>query len=319
MTSVGETLRRERLKQKLDLDSISSQLKIAPRLLEAIEGDHYEQLPGAVFAKAFVRQYARLLSLDEEALAAEMQRNIQPEPPQISEKPKPSVSPVGVEKIEEWRTVGDRGFKVSGPLSAAALMVVVIMICSGVYAWTQRPRKTSPPPRTSAAAAPASQPAQAAPPPVTTPAIVAPPVSQVTPPVVQSGPVTGLGSDAPAAMASAPAAAAPVAKPAPATPPAPRPRGPVHIEIEAQETVWILVRTDGKYDFSGTMEANTSRTVDAERDIVLRLGNAGGVTISLNGKPIGPAGPKGQVRTIQLTSGGFQMVSPNPAAGPDRL
>jgi hypothetical protein len=85
--------------------------------------------------------------------------------------------------------------------------------------------------------------------------------------------------------------------------------------------VWVLVRTDGKYDYSGTMEAHTRRTVDAEKDVVLRLGNAGGVSISLNGKPIGPAGPKGQVRTLQLTSGGFQIVSaiPAAAAAADRL
>ena len=81
-----------------------------------------------------------------------------------------------------------------------------------------------------------------------------------------------------------------------------------------------MVRADGKYNFSGTMEPHTSRTVDADKDVILRLGNAGGVNISLNGKPIGPAGPKGQVRTLQLTSGGFQIVSATPAAAAaDRL
>ena len=74
-----------------------------------------------------------------------------------------------------------------------------------------------------------------------------------------------------------------------------------------------MARVDGKVAFSGTLEANARRTWDAEKDVVLRLGNAGGVSISLNGKPIGPAGPKGQVRTLQLTSGGFQTVSAKPA------
>jgi len=48
--------------------------------------------------------------------------------------------------------------------------------------------------------------------------------------------------------------------------------------------------------------------------VMLRLGNAGAVTITLNGKPIGEIGPKGQVRTVQLTSGGFQIVAPKPSA-----
>ena len=51
-----------------------------------------------------------------------------------------------------------------------------------------------------------------------------------------------------------------------------------------------------------------------------RLGNAGGVTITLNGKPVGPVGPKGQVRTVQFTSGGFEIVAvPKPAAPLDPL
>ena len=47
----------------------------------------------------------------------------------------------------------------------------------------------------------------------------------------------------------------------------------------------------------------------SQPEVTLRLGNAGGVTITLNGKPIGPVGPKGQVRTLQFTSGGFQIVA----------
>jgi hypothetical protein len=119
--------------------------------------------------------------------------------------------------------------------------------------------------------------------------------------------------------------------PAPATTPAPaaaqptpaepenRPPGPVHIEVAADETVWILARVDGKYAYSGTLEANARRTFDATENIVLRLGNAGGVAITQNGKPIGPAGPKGQVRTLQFTTAGFQIVPPKPPdAPPDR-
>ena len=71
----------------------------------------------------------------------------------------------------------------------------------------------------------------------------------------------------------------------------------------------MLARTDGKYLFSGTLDANQTRTIDAENAVLLRLGNAGGVNITLNGKPLAPMGPKGQVRTVQLTSGGFQIVA----------
>jgi hypothetical protein len=94
----------------------------------------------------------------------------------------------------------------------------------------------------------------------------------------------------------------------------------VHVEINADEAVWVLARADGKYAFSATMDPHTTRTVEGVKQVTVRLGNAGGVTFSLNGKPIGPAGPKGQVRTIQFTSGGFQIVPAKPPSEPlDRL
>jgi hypothetical protein len=92
----------------------------------------------------------------------------------------------------------------------------------------------------------------------------------------------------------------------------------VHLELSAQEPVWVLARQNGKYLFSGTIGANQTRSIDASGTLLLRLGNAGGVTITFNGKPVGTVGPKGQIREIQFTSGGFQIRAdpkPSPAGG----
>ena len=86
MTSIGETLRRERQKRNLQLDQVSRELKISTRFLEAIEEEQFDRLPGGVFAKSFVRQYARMLDLDEEEAAAEVQRTLAPSSlPQFAE------------------------------------------------------------------------------------------------------------------------------------------------------------------------------------------------------------------------------------------
>ena len=94
----------------------------------------------------------------------------------------------------------------------------------------------------------------------------------------------------------------------------------MRVELTADEPVWVLVRSDGKYFYSGTLGANESRTFEATNAVLLRLGNAGSVTITLNGKPVGPVGPKGQVRTVQFTSGGFEIVAvPKPPVPLDPL
>jgi cytoskeleton protein RodZ len=298
MSSVGETLRRERLQRKLDLDQVTHELKISRRMLDAIEADHYDQLPGSIFARAFVRQYAALLGLDGEALAAQVQRSIQPSAIESPERNRPTVTPIEVPRVEEWKSVGDKGFRLSGSLPAAVLVVVVMLICSAVYAWIQRPRPTPAPttanPPGPIRIEPATQPA---PPPVQT--------AQAEPAPAPPQPLT----ETPAAQPTAPppASAGAAAASTPASP------GPVHVEIVAEEPVWVLARVDGKFAFSDTLPANTKRTLDGTNDVNLRLGNAGGVSITFNGKSIGPAGPKGQVRNLQFTSGGFQIVPPKPA------
>jgi hypothetical protein len=156
-------------------------------------------------------------------------------------------------------------------------MVVVAMLgCAGVYAWWSRGRHTVAAPEPVAAAARHLRPAAVQPPP--------------SPPVI------------------APAGSAVAAEPEL------NPNAAVRVELTAAEPAWVSVKSDGRYLFSGVLEANQSRVVDANTTVLLVIGNAGGVSIQLNGKPIGSVGPKGQVRNVQLTSGGFEIVPSRPAA-----
>jgi cytoskeleton protein RodZ len=323
MMSVGDTLRRERIRRNLQLEQISKELKISPRFLEAIEGEQFEKLPGGVFAKAFVRQYGRMLGLNEDELASQLDQVFEPppvhesEPAQVS---KAGLAPIDMPRMEEWQSVGDRRVSWSGPLSAAIMVVLVMLVCSGVYAWMQRQqhpaavahnKPATVPVQTQPAAAPSqaqaqqqSAPAEQHPtqPPPSTPPTSTPPATE--PPAVAASPAP-VQKETPAATQPAPNTDTAASTPAPA--------GPVHVEVTASEPVWILARADGKFAFTGTMDSNTKRTADGEKEVTLRVGNAGGVTITLNGQPIPSVGPKGQPRTIQFTSGGFHIV---PAAKP---
>ena len=144
MIAIGETLRRERLKRNLDLQQISNELKLSTRFLEAIENEQFERLPGGVFTRSFVRQYARLLGLDEDELAAEAARLAEPpaDLSPIETKTRPSVSGFPLPPAVSWDRVSD-GLRTGWPdwLPALALVVVVVLACSGGYAWWQRTQR----------------------------------------------------------------------------------------------------------------------------------------------------------------------------------
>lgn len=303
MTTIGETLRRERLRRNLDLKQVSDELKISVRFLQDMEAGNFEKLPGGVFAKAFVRQYAQLLELDADEIAKDVQHQLEPQagPSLLAETPHVNPTPISVPRVAEWESVSDRGGAWAGwssTVTALGLVVVVMLICSGVYAFWQRPRHSVSVQESVQAAAPAPVPVPQQ------PAAQAPPAMAENPPT--------------AAPSSEPAAQKPETTPTTAAtvPDVAAPRGAVHVELSSQGQAWIRAQADGKYVFSGTMEPNQSRTFDAESNVVLRLGNAGAVTITLNGKQLEPVGPPGQVRTVQLTSGGFQIVAPPKAPDP---
>lgn len=65
MANFGEALRKERESRGIALDTVSGATKISLRHLNAVESDNFDQLPGGLFNKNIVRNYARTLGLDE--------------------------------------------------------------------------------------------------------------------------------------------------------------------------------------------------------------------------------------------------------------
>ena len=71
MGSFGENLRRERELRGVSLREIADGTKISVRFLEALEEDRLDVLPGGLFPRAFVRQYAVFLGLDPDRAVAD--------------------------------------------------------------------------------------------------------------------------------------------------------------------------------------------------------------------------------------------------------
>ena len=70
-TPFGEHLKREREMRGVSLEEVSAATRIAPRCLVALENEQWDQLPGGVFNRGFIRAVARFLGLDEDSLVSE--------------------------------------------------------------------------------------------------------------------------------------------------------------------------------------------------------------------------------------------------------
>jgi cytoskeletal protein RodZ len=278
MNSIGERLRHERLRRGFDLSQVAERTKIQLTMLEAIEADDLDRLPGNFFTRSFVRQYARLLGLDENEFDNELKRLTAPEEP-------PAGQPAGEES--RFAPVAEPLPRPGSSHSFGSLIgfLLIVAACSVLYMVWQRtreaPRAAATPPRVSAPAAPAPVPAAA-----------------VTP--------------APEPAAQPPAAPAAGQPAAPDQPAAAAPAPPLRVEVKASAPSWIRATADGKPVWEGTLAADETRVFDAEKILLLRTGNAGALAVSLNGKPVDSLGPDGQIRTAEFTAEGFRILVPPP-------
>jgi transcriptional regulator with XRE-family HTH domain len=83
--------------------------------------------------------------------------------------------------------------------------------------------------------------------------------------------------------------------PPPAPPAAPTPDAIV-LTMTAQQSCWVEVRADGQTVMSRVLEEGESETLEARGEIVLSVGNAGGLAIRVNDRPGLPLGRSGEVR-----------------------
>jgi cytoskeletal protein RodZ len=67
-TELLPPLAQHRKRGGLTLEQIAESTKISVRFLRAIESEEYATLPGGIFARSYLRQYAAAIGFDEEKL-----------------------------------------------------------------------------------------------------------------------------------------------------------------------------------------------------------------------------------------------------------
>jgi cytoskeleton protein RodZ len=286
MGAFGDRLRREREMRGITLDEITESTKISRRHLEALESEHFDQLPGGVFNKGFVRAYARFLGIDEDRAVAEYSAasNEQPEPEnkfplEIHEQPNRDLNPR----------------RSNVPLMFAIATLVGVL--AGYGFWVKSKPHTSAPiesARQSSAAATEPQTGSATPQP-------------------QTSSTPDSTNDSATATKQAPAQEAEVSRPPeprqqalPAeSANAPASRNAFFVQIVAKEDSWVSIVADGKSVMERVLAADKHKKVKAGKSLILRTGNAGGIEVSFNGRPLGVLGNENEPRTLTFNASGL--------------
>lgn len=343
MGSFGERMQRERELRGVTLDEISVVTKIGTRSLKALEQEEFDKLPGGIFNKGFVRAYARYLGIDpDEAVADYLAAvDVRSRPPGVEGPQDPSEgTDASREVVPEFASVEEPGSSY-GSLVLAGIVVVLAIVAGAWWLSSENgfsmKRLLGRESKAEVASAPSKevgeQPREAASPGAaqgesTSPAGPTSSTSPTTPQPIGRAPVLAAVSPSllsPAAKAADERAAAAKAAAAKtvtddaaevSTTVTTVPVGTgFTVHLRAEEDSWVTVTADGRQITKGLLSAGDERSIRAGKQIIVHLGNAGGVQVAFNGKDLPSLGQPGEVKTLAFGPNGREAYTP-PAPAP---
>jgi cytoskeleton protein RodZ len=317
VVSFGENLRKAREARNITLQEIAATTKIGTRALQAMENDRFDELPGGIFNKGFVRAYARCVGLDEEkTVAAYLEAAKATLPETDMEALASQVSTARASGQDPWWSLN----------AATFVGILAVIVALGLAAlWFKEHRREARDLATQSRAVSAMAPASV------------PPQTAVTAsdPNVSVGGIANTGTNG--TVNTAPGAASTSiqttsnAIPAAAGNPAQNAKqgtnqaagvlsqpsaavkastAPVEISVSATSRAWISVRSDGKAVETLTLDPDKpemrTRSYSAKEKLTLIAGNPAGLTVTYNGKPARNLGRAGERATITFTPLGIE-------------
>ncbi len=278
----GESWKKKREAMGKSIDEMSSELRVAPKYLRAIEEGNWEGWPVRVFSTGFIRAYARKISMDPEPVLSEYFRYVDEK---AGTEPPLQVRP---EWLEREKQRGSRRTIYTGAAGAVLLLGIVM-------AWYSTRTVPRPPGLPDIQMAPAPPPAVEN---VTAaPASPPPDAAEGRKGMVGAAPAAGRDKKTVAGAGTSGAATSGAATGSAVSGAA---TAPYQLFLEAKETTWVLYGRDDDTPIDAILQPGDRISIQAQRKIYLKLGNAAGVAATLNGKPLPPFGEAGRVKEYRL-------------------
>jgi cytoskeleton protein RodZ len=283
--SLGSRLRAAREARGLDIETCANALRLPTRVVRQLEGSDYSGIDYQVYLEGYLTKYTRYLGIDEAEVKAEL-RQIRPSQPTL----------VATGGISHSRYLLENYARAATYVVLTAA-IVVPTIWLGVRGTLDRdvshlaPLDAAPVAQVDAPAGASTAPAAASP--VATPAegdaagssavasvpAAQPAVAQSSPapeqqPLMASmAPFPNLGNDTTHAPTPAPAAAVGA--------------GAHSLVLSLEAASWVEVTTkDGQRLEYGLLPAGSSKTYHSDQPMEVRIGNATGAQVTLDGQPM---------------------------------
>ena len=305
MGSFGDRLKKEREQRSISLDDISLSTKIGTRMLRALEEERFEQLPGGIFNKGFVRAYARHVGLDEEQTLADYMEALGESRMQAL----PEVHAAKPEPAPEHRPVAHAGGEHGAsevPWGMLALVLLLIVLAFASWSYYQRAPQmekstNAPAPATEttvpSGSAPSSGPPNAAPSPDQT----APASNDGKAPSTPIPTTEKLARSSPVAQAALHGV----------------PSGTFTVLLKGNddaEECWVSIVADGQPSVEVTLVAPEQKVIQAKNEVIVKAGSIGALDVFFNGQKVPLQGGYGVVKILTFHSDGLQTAPLKPVA-----
>ena len=269
---IGRILEQKRKEKGLSLSEVEKATKIRKRYIDGLERDDYAVLPAGVYAQGFLKTYANYLGLDGETLSRQLKSRRKPrrefginynaEPENGFEEP--LIAPTGLQGTEQRR------FPTSVVVTLLVAVLVLAVVIGALYfvgrgVEASRSGQDNPPPDQPAENPPKQDPEKAA------------REEKASEAGAQNNEAAGSKEDAGNTGAENIKQSAP-----PDT---------LRVSIRVSDRPsWLLIRTDGTPVYEQVAEPGFSRTFEADRRLYIKGGDAGAVTMKINGQDAGTLG-----------------------------
>lgn len=285
LEGVGTQLRTAREARKLSIADVAHALKISPKQVDLLEASAWSELPGHTFVRGFVRNYGRFLHLDVDALLKQLESAPVPRPPQLNLPRSTTVT------LPQSGEVERKDFLTMG-LGAALVLVAALAFFLVPDGWW-RGDVTTIVHRNPEPAAQSMPPAVSVPAAVPTEGTLFPPGSPEADAVAAAAAAAATNPATPAAgqatVGSVPAAAEGGAQVMQVSPTAQRDpaSGRMQAEFSVSQLSWVEVRDQGGVLLlAENLAAGARRSVSGVPPLAVVVGNAAGVTLTVNGRAV---------------------------------